>query len=544
MAGADRTADRLRRVAGRWAVVAGLVFVLAACSKDAPAEQPQVARETAATTEITVVARASVLITDEPDEPTPPIERISISPSAVVLDLGEATQLSAEAFGPDGALLSEVEFVWAIGDVRAGTISKEGRFQADTRPGVYDEGISVAAIQNTPDGIRYASASAPVTVLGEVQAPTLASVVFIPHDPTLLEKQIYRMRAVGYDENGMLIPGVSFVWKVNDPALGRINDIGYLTIEGGEGDYPGAVAVTGIWEGARFTSETDVRVVGRPEGGDVLNVHALPQRFFLEPADRLQLRAVALNGLGELVAGTELRWSLQDPAAGTIDGQGNFIAGNTPGVYTQAVKVEAVVPGERGFARAVDFASVVVRAPQTSSSLHLVSAVPETAVLSPGGHATLSGRPVDESGKPAEVVTVSWKVLTEEVGEISPSGAFRASSVPGRYPDAVRVTAEQQLGDQLIVRSNTVNVVITGTMSRVEVRPTLATVAPGRTIHFTVTGWDKNGVVLPGLVTVWSLSDERIGTIDAFGNFTAGEAPGVYENAIQAKVIQRLSEHR
>ena len=68
----------------------------------------------------------------------------------------------------------------------------------------------------------------------------------------------------------------------------------------------------------------------------------------------------------------------------------------------------------------------------------------------------------------------------------------------------------------------------------------MATLAPGKTVHFSLTGWDENDIHLPGLVVLWSVSDESIGDIDAFGNFTASETPGLYQDAIRAEVIQTL----
>ena len=44
-------------------------------------------------------------------------------------------------------------------------------------------------------------------------------------------------------------PDVGFTWKLNDPSLGRINDIGLLTVEGDDGTYEGSVSVTGVREG-------------------------------------------------------------------------------------------------------------------------------------------------------------------------------------------------------------------------------------------------------------------------------------------------------
>ena len=526
-----------------WAPAACFLAVLAAsCSQSAPGDEPQTATRQPETPENRIVATASVLISEEPERPTPAIDSIEISPSTIVVDLGEAIQLSAQAFEAAGQPLSEVELIWATVDPRAGSVSREGKFQAGTTPGAFENSISVTGIQNTPDGIRFDSVFASVTIVGQVQRAELANLVIVPDDPTLFKRQIYRLRALGFDENGLVIPGVSLVWSLNDARLGRLNEIGYLTVEGDEGIYPEGVSVTGIWAGVRMLASTDINVVSAPEADDILNVHALPQRFFLESGDRLQLRAVALNGLGELVAGTELRWTMADPRAGTIDGAGDFIAGGEPGIYTEAVKLEAVVPGERGFVRATDFASVVVSQKRTSGLLHAVAVVPETVILPQGGRATLAAHAVDEAGEPAENVVTSWEVLKSGVGEISALGGFKAGEAPGIYSEALRLSVRQRVGDEDITRTKTVNVVITGTLFRAGVHPDLVVVAPGRTVHFSSTGWDENDVALPGLVVIWSVTDDLIGTIDAFGNFTAGREAGLYEDAIRAEIVQRLPD--
>ena len=489
-----------------------------------------------------VVATASVLITEVPEETTPPIETVTIDPSPIVVDPGESIQLSAEALGVQGQPLSGIEFVWASSDLRGGAVTDEGVFQVGTRPGGYDDSITVTGIQHTHEGIKFAGISATVTVVGERPVSRLASVALIPENPTLLKQQIFRMRAIGFDDDGMVIPAVNFVWKINDSKLGRMNDIGYLTVEADEGSYPGAVTVTGIWEGANVSVTTDITVVNAPEEDDFLQVHALPRRFFLNPGDQLRLRAVALNGLGELAAGTELRWDMKDARAGKIDGRGNFVAGDEPGVYTEAVRVEAVVPGERGFVRATDFASVVIRRKPTTSRLHAASVVLRTVVVAPGGRATLTVRAADEYGDPAKNVVIHWETLNEQVGEVNELGVFKAGSSPGIYAEELQATIEQRLGEEVIVLTKTVKVIITGTLTKTDVQPHLATVAPGRTVHFSLTGWDET--LLPGLVVIWKLSDERIGTIDAFGNFTAGKAPGLHTEAIRAEVTQRLARQR
>ena len=525
------------------AAFAVLTALAVACSPGQALERSAtVEREPTST--ITRHITASVLIEPRSDEPAAAIRRISVWPSLVVVDQRETVEMSARALGFDGQLLSDVDFVWTLADPRAGTMSREGVFRAGATPGVFQGAISVTGVQSIYGAVHYVSDRVTVTVVGEDAAPRLTEVAILPANPIVLSGQIFRFWAVGFDRDGLVIPGVKFVWRVNDPSLGRVNDIGYLTVEGDAGTFTDAVTVTGTRDGVSVTMASNVSVIQAPEADGFLNVHVLPQRFYLEPGERLALTSVALNGLGELVTGTELRWSTVKSEAGTIDGYGLFAAGNTPGIYPEAVRVEAIVPGEKGFVRAVDYASVVVRKERSSRRLDAVRVFPESVVMEPAGRAILVAQPLDEFGDPVGNVSISWYATKEGMGEIDDQGILRATGGPGRYPDALRVIAEQQIGDEITVKTGSVDVIITGNLSQLEVQPTLVTIPSGRTVHFGVTGRDENGIVLPGLVARWSVSAVEIGTIDAFGNFTAGEVPGLYQDAIRAEVVQTLPSQR
>ena len=260
----------------------------------------------------------------------------------------------------------------------------------------------------------------------------------------------------------------------------------------------------------------------------------------MHPGVRLQLRAVALNGLGELMSGTELRWSIADPEAGAITGAGVFVAGDIPGIYTEAIRVDAVVPGERGFVHAIDFASVVVRKARSPRRLETVRVVPETVIVNPGGRSLLFVRAGDEFGSSVGDLVFSWEATPQGIGQIDDHGSFKASHSPGIYPDALTVTVQQQLGDEVITKTGSADVIITGPLTHLEIQPTLASIVPGRAVHFSITARDDSEVSLFGLLVRWTVSDKAIGTIDAFGNFIAGELSGLYEGAIRAEVVQTI----
>ena len=519
--------------------------MLVGCSQDSsdrafigpPSSGAQAEPEAAVVKEIF----ASVLIVEAEPEEAGEIERVLVSPEALVVDRGEVVRLSARAFGEDGKPATDADLVFAMTDLRAGSVKSDGVFTAGRTPGTYPGAVTVTMVRGNGLDIHHATARVPVTVVGEQEATRLSSIELIPGTPTVLEGQLYRLRAVGYDENGLLIPGTSFEWSVNDPDLGVVNSIGYLTVHGRPGTFKGSVSVTASWNGSEMARAFDVTVFDALVSEQVYKVQVLPQRFFIDNGEDMQLRAYALNGLGELAAGTTLRWSMANSEAGAVTGTGLFVAGDSPGVFTEAVQVEAIIPGEKGAIHAVDYASVVVRGEPEARKLSAVVPRPRSITVGRGGRAILFARPVDSAGRMTDGVTVTWQTNGDRAGTVDQHGSFKASAEPGVYPSSVKATATQEFGDERISRSATVDVYITGSLSEASVQPALGTVSQGKTVHFTAVGMDESGLALPGLVVRWEVVDPSVGTIDAVGNFTAGPSTGFYKNAIRATVIQPLT---
>ncbi len=161
-------------------------------------------------------------------------------------------------------------------------------------------------------------------------------------------------------------------------------------------------------------------------------------------------------------------------------------------------------------------------------------------MIGPGGRTILIPQAVDESGQPATSVSFLWEAESDLVGEITALGSFHAANASGVYHDALRVTAVQELEGEVAELTKTVDVVITGELTEASVTPSIAAVSSGRTVHLSGSGKDQNGVDLPGLIVLWTVTDEEVGTIDAFGNFTAGDRPGLYEDVIRAEFKQTI----
>ena len=140
----------------------------------------------------TMEVTASVLISSQLEDATVGIDRVKVSPGTVVVDVGEKVDLFAEAFGADGRPIPDVKFVWTVSNPKAGFVGQDGRFTAGTDPGAFRDVVTVTAVRGGPSGMEHAATAVSVTVVGDRFVPTMAEVVIIPGNPTVLAGQIYR----------------------------------------------------------------------------------------------------------------------------------------------------------------------------------------------------------------------------------------------------------------------------------------------------------------------------------------------------------------
>ena len=518
--------------------------VAVACQGPAPVPASATVPTPPSTETVRLFAQASVLVIGDPGD-IRTITSIRVEPSKLVADVGATVSLSALVLDGSGRPLDDATLVWSVSDPRAGRIDDDGLFTTGADPGEFRDAVTVIAVRNSAQGIQSLSMSIDVTVVGDPVVRRLDSITVFPELTTLTTDQVYRMRAAAFDENGLLIPAVNLVWSVDVPVLGRVSQLGYLTVLGPEGTYENAVTVTAVWEGETLTRTIDVSIVALAGSDEFLAVHALPETFRLQAGDQLQLTAVALDARGEVEQAAQIRWSMVNPAAGSIEGDGLFTAGSAASVFTEAIRVEAVLPGESGILRAENFVNVVVVGREPVRPLAAIRVVPNEATAPAGFSLVMIAQGFDEAGAPAVGTMFTWEVVDPAVGEIDEAGSLVLTRTPGFYARALKVTAVQNPdgGSEHdgVTITRLVDVTVTGRLTLVTIEPDTADVVPGRTIHFAVSAEDELGNPLTGLAVLWSVTDPSAGTIDTFGNFTASGSVGIYEDSIVAEVIQTLT---
>lgn len=515
-----------------------IITLNTACFAQDPSLHPSFTTPAKSSYQASKEITASILISEDSTLTENTIGEIVITPSIVFVDPGASITLTANAFLSDGNQVFDANLIWSMTDLRAGNIQQDGQFVAGLVPGEYLGAVTVTARLGNGAGLLHSFASIPVTIIGNGSTSILEDIVVFPSDAQVIAGQLYRLHAIGYDERGQVLPAVKYTWSVRDPAIGELNSLGYLSVSSTSGKYVNGITVTGEKDGVRITRSVHITIRQFPDKNENLTVQILPQRFHIDRGENLQLEAFALNGLGEVVAGTQLRWVMQEPTAGSVSGTGLFKAGISSGVFPEALKVEAIIPGENGVIHAADFASVVVRKQHEVRRLTTMVPRPRSVNLEPGGRIILSVDTKDADGKLVDDVDVTWKLESDAVGKIDQYGNFKASNNPGIYDSAVTAVATQNLDGVRVTMNAMFDIGIIGELKTATVQPELATVTQGDTVHFNAMGFDANGLQNPGLLVRWRLAHPDLGTIDQLGNFTAKASPGLYADAIIATVIQ------
>ncbi len=467
------------------------------------------------------------------------LNRLEVGNRAVETYTGLTIRLEAQAYDEANSPFAEVPLVWTVVDPRVGTVTPEGLFTAGDQPGRYRNAIQVTATQVTSEGIITRSDAVTASVVGELRRPELERVEIFPVYVVARQRQIVAVSAIGYDASGTVVPDTEALWSLSDRSLGRINVLGYLTALGKPGTYKGAISVEMRSRGRTASATADLVIAAPLTGPRLLSVQVLPPQVYLDPDEEFKFTAIALDSAGQRVRDGRFTWKVYNPQVGTIDAQGLLRVGSEPGVYTRVVAVEVSQTVVGTIFTETGYATVIVRRKESPLPLSQVYMAPELQVVVPGSTYLFQAQPVNELGQPARNVTITWQLVNPAVGRLGEFGELLAQGPPGTYRGAIQVTVRQEHETGTIIRLATADVVIVGTLERVELDPALITVGEKKIIRFRARGYDENGIGIPGLSFQWEVTDHRAGTINRLGIFVASATPGEYRDVVRVTAIQR-----
>ncbi|MDA0989036.1 MAG: hypothetical protein O2783_07975, partial [Chloroflexi bacterium] len=486
---------------------------------------------------ITRTAFASVIV--EPATAGLALTDIQISPQDVTLIPGQRFLFTAVALDSEGKPVQDAQLQWAVHNPVAGTISSSGLITGGAVPRTYSGVVEVSA--TSAKGNASTSTTVSIVTRSEAEERILDSVIVYPSNITVRPGQTTGLGALGWDKRSRFVQNLQFQWSMADPEAGTINQFGFFKASSIPGHYPYAIEVTvsqDTLEGPlQSRALASVTVSESARSGELSQVVMIPHRATLTQGQQVTLIARALDTGGQPVRGIEFTWEVTQPAAGQMVRPGIFVAGNEMGLYPDAIQAVATQNTPDGPVHAKVSIAVTVVPPRVAGDLSSVQLVPAEVTLTSGQRIVFTSFGLDSNGDAIQG-RVEWEVIESTAGSINDSGAFKASSEPGRYKDALRVRMTQEKDGQEIVLETHATVNIVGSLDSVKVTRSITTLESGRSVWLFAVGYDSNGLGIHNLQFRWSVDDPSVGSITPSGLFTAGPEPGSFENAVKVTAVE------
>jgi len=344
------------------------------------------------------------------------------------------------------------------------------------------------------------------------------------------QRQLVRLDAIALDIIGEIIPDAQIDWRLVDQNLGTLIAPGFLSVEGEPGSYTEALEVIATHRGLSVSTMVDATIFALGEQlAEAPRARVVPAQLTIVEGSSIQLNGIVIDQSGEPVGISRSSWSVTDPSAGQISSDGTFTSGHSQGQHPDAVKFTAFLDDGT---TATTMVPVNVKAMNSKSILAGIAVNPSTFTLRRGGSTLVRVFGVDSDGTPISVDGSSLVVNDSETGYIAEGGAFIATGVPGKYPNALTASVSSDDSGTNIGFSTQLSISIAGEIEEIIIIPENAVVQAGKSITFRAIALDKNRTAIPSVIWSWRVNDSAAGTISPLGLFSAGSAPGEFENLI------------
>jgi len=420
-----------------------------------------------------IAGTATVTVSDE----EPVLTGLNVTPPRATLAAGDSLKFIVTARDQNGNVMPAGAVAWTSSDPAAGTIDDDGVFTA----------LAAGTTTVTATSGEVAATAAVTVIAAE---PEFGMVVLSPPEVTLETGDTLQFEAVAFNSYGETVPAAALTWASSDPAAGTIDDDGVFTalaagtttVTAASGDIAGTAVVT---------VSSDEPVLSR--------IAITPPAITLNAGDEETFVATAYDQHGTAMPADAVAWASSDPAAGTIDDGGLFIA-----LDAGTTTITATADGITGAADV----TVVRPAPGVVVS-------PPAITLDEGETWLFTATLVDPEDDALFSGVVAWSSHDETVGTIDEDGFFTALS-----EGAVTITATIDGSGEIGTAVVTVRPA-SAFPARIAISPSDFTIAAGQDLRLTATVYDQYGDEMPGVAVAFESSDPHIGTIDDSGLFAA-----------------------
>ncbi|MBL8962165.1 MAG: Ig-like domain-containing protein, partial [Gemmatimonadetes bacterium] len=418
------------------------------------------------------------------------VARVDVSPGTLTLAVGSTGQLTATAFSATGAPLAGRAISWSASDASVVSVSSSGLVTALT--------AGTATIVASSEG---RSGSATVTV---TQVP-VASVQVVPASVTLAAGGSAPLQAVARGPAGETLAGRTASWSSANTAIATVSPAGVVTAVAA-----GVTTVRATVDGVNGDATVNVQ---SSNAAQVARVVLTPASLQLVVGNSAGLTATAQDSAGATLQGKSFTYTSSAPSVATVSGTG---------LVTAVALGTAVI-------------TVTSEGKQASATVTVTAAPGPVArlVLSPSALAIVAGRqdqltPVayDSAGLPVPGLTYAFTTSAAGVATVTATGLVTGVA-PGNA--TITVSSSGKTATSTVV----VSAASGGTITRVDVTPSSATIAVNATVQLNGAAYDAQGRVSTAETYIWSTSNASIATVTTSGLVT-GLAPGTANVSMSA----------
>ena len=170
----------------------------------------------------------------------------------------------------------------------------------------------------------------------------------------------------------------------------------------------------------------------------------------------------------------------------------------------------------------ISLAVIVLLLAQSSFAYYII-VNPQRAIVEPNAGMTFEAQAFNNSGQPVVVENYTWRVVPEELGEISENGFFQAGEEIGRG----EILATAVIGGNRYTGTAYVTVGAPPESDiEIVIRPERAVVPLRGMQLFVALAVGPDGITVPVRSVRWRVEPETLGSINQFGLFKAGPESG------------------
>ena len=355
------------------------------------------------------------------------VASLVVAPTSATLTIGQHQTFTVTATDSGGNPVT-VTPTWSV-VAGGGTIdASTGIFTAGNVAGTFN-----GTVQASAGGL---SATASITVL-----PGATASVFVnPTSATLAPGGTTTFSAQTIDAHGNATTD-TVTWAA-DASAGTVSTNGVFHAGSNAGSYPNAVTATV----GSLSSSASVTISQTA----LSQLNLLPASTSVRAGGTIAFSVTGVDVNGNTVS-VSPTWTVLH-GGGTIDSNGVFTAGTTPGTFVDTVQAAA---------NGLSATSTVV---VTAGPVVAVSVSPAHPTLQPGATQLFTATATDAYGNVVAGSARTWSA-NPAAGTIDVAGLFTAGNIPGDFASAVSVTVDGIVGTASVLVSSPATTGTTGTTS-------------------------------------------------------------------------------